>query len=47
MAAEDIAEKHQYDTADKQNSLPILAALARLIDHHNPKVEDFNRHGKK
>ena len=47
LAAEDIAEKHKHDTADKQDSLPILVALARLIDHHNPKVEDFNRLGNK
>ena len=47
LAAEDIEEAHKYDTATKQDTLPILIALARLIDHHNPTTEDFTRLGKK
>ena len=47
LAAEDIAEKHNYDTAAKRDSLLVLVALARLMDHHNPKIEDSNRLGKK
>ena len=47
LAAEDIAEKHKYDAAANQDSLPVLVALARLMDQHNPKVKDFGRLGKK
>ena len=47
LAAEDIAEAHMYDTANKQDRLPILISLARLMDHHNPRIEDFTRLGKK
>ena len=47
LAAEDIAEAHKYDTATKQDTLLVLIALARLMDHHNPRIEDFTRLGKK
>jgi hypothetical protein len=47
LAAGDIEEAHKHDTATKHDALPILIALARLMDHHNPNTEDFTRLGKK
>ena len=46
LAAGDIEEAHKHAAATKQDALPLLIALARLMDH-NPNPEDFTRLGKK